>query len=75
MLEYVVFGIARLARSGANTISEACKDTIDTISDIVEACKDTIDTISNTTPEVIEEPNLKSEDIEGDWVEVSLIGK
>lgn len=61
MLEYVVFGIARLARSGANTISEACKDTIDTI--------------SNTTPEVIEEPNLKSEDIEGDWVEVSLIGK
>ncbi|MEY4463567.1 MAG: hypothetical protein RLZZ81_538 [Pseudomonadota bacterium] len=64
MLEYVVFGIARLARSGANTIS-----------DIVEACKDTIDTISNTTPEVIEEPNLKSEDIEGDWVEVSLIGK
>jgi hypothetical protein len=61
MLEYVVFGIARLARSGANTISEACKDIIDTI--------------SNTTPEVIEEPNLKSEDIEGDWVEVSLIGK
>ncbi|KIJ88580.1 MULTISPECIES: RP165 family protein [spotted fever group] len=64
MLEYVVFGIARLARSGANTIS-----------DIVETCKNTIDTISNTTPEVIEAPNLESKDIEDEWVEVSLIGK
>ncbi|CAK6512504.1 hypothetical protein [Rickettsia helvetica] len=64
MLEYVVFGIARLAHSGANTIS-----------DIVEACNNAIDTISNTTPEGIEEPTLESKDIEDDWVEVSLIGK
>ncbi|HJD58763.1 MAG TPA: hypothetical protein LFV92_06355 [Rickettsia endosymbiont of Ceroptres masudai] len=64
MLEYVVFGIARLARRGANTIS-----------DIVETCKNTIDTISNTTPEVIEAPNLESKDIKDEWVAVSLIGK
>ena len=61
MLEYVVFGIARLARSGANTIS-----------DIVETGKNTIDTILNTTPEVIEASNLESKDIEDEWVEVSL---
>ena len=64
MLEYVVFSIARLARGGAGIIS-----------DVVEACNNAIDTISNTTLEWVEEPNLESQDIEGDWVEVSLIGK
>ncbi|ADE29673.1 RP165 family protein [Rickettsia prowazekii] len=60
MLEYIVFSITRLVRSGANTI--------------VEFCTNTIDTISYTTHESIEEPNLKEKDIEDDLVVVSLIG-
>ncbi|AAU03640.1 RP165 family protein [Rickettsia typhi] len=64
MLDYIVFSITRLVRSGAHTIS-----------DIVEFCTNTIDSISYTTHESIEDPNLKEQDIEDDLVEVSLIGQ
>ncbi|HJD55993.1 MAG TPA: hypothetical protein LFW21_05095 [Rickettsia endosymbiont of Pyrocoelia pectoralis] len=64
MLDHIVFGASRLIRDAVNTALN-----------IVETCQNTIDAISQTTPKVIEEPNLESKDVEDNWVKVDLLGQ